>query len=247
MDTPTTAEPLLSVFSAHGTLNIIVHDNGGNFTSQLMTSVLKALNIQITVSPYHPQANGMCERLNGTIKKAIKKAGATEKLWDKWLHFVLYSIRITHYSATGHSPYELLFGRKPNTPISSLIAALEGSKDDMPQPISDYLNNLHGTMARAKATAEEIEQATKESSKAYQDSRNKAKEYLLEPGTAILCFEPCKKKGLSATWLGPYTIKKRLGSLTYLVDLGHGKTCRRHRNALNVFSPANMGCSGYAR
>ena len=99
-----------------------------------MTAVLKALSIsQITVSPYHPQANGMIERLNGTIKKAIKKAGATERTWDKWLHFVLHAIRITDHSATGHTPYELLFGRKPNTPISSLRQALEGTKEDLPQ------------------------------------------------------------------------------------------------------------------
>ena len=142
----------------------------------MMTAVLKALSIsQITVSPYHPQANGMIERLNGTIKKATKKAGATERTWDKWLHFVLHAIRITDHSATGHTPYELLFGRKPNTPISSPRQALEGTKEDLPQPISDYLTQLHNTMARAKATAESAERKAKQASKTYQDSRNKAK------------------------------------------------------------------------
>ena len=104
VDTAATAEALLTIFAAYGTPNVIVHDNGGNFTSQMMTAVLKALSIsQITVSPYHPQANGMIERLNGTIKKAIKKAGATERTWDKWLHFVLHAIRITDHSATDHT------------------------------------------------------------------------------------------------------------------------------------------------
>jgi transposase InsO family protein len=108
VDTASTAEALLKVFSAYGTPSCIVHDNGSNFTSELMTNILKSLNIsQIRVSPYHPQANGMIERLNGTLKKAIKKAGATESTWDRWLHFVLHAVRITNHAATGHTPYEL--------------------------------------------------------------------------------------------------------------------------------------------
>ena len=59
----------------------------------------------------------------------------------------------------------------------------------------------------------------------------------------MLCFEPCKQKGLSATWLGPYIIKKRLGDLTYLLDVGHAKTLRRHRNALKVYQPDNINVS----
>ena len=244
VDSTATAEGLLKVFSAYGTPQVIVHDNGGNFTSQLMTSVLKALGIsQITVSPYHPQANGMIERLNGTLKKAIKKAGATETTWDKWLHFVLHAIRITDHSATGHTPYELLFGRMPNTPISSLKEALEGSQEDIPQPITDYLASLHTTMANAKEAAEAVEAKAKKASKAYHDSRKKAKASTLEPGTSVLCFEPKKKKGLSATWLGPFTITKRLGDLTYLIDMGHGKQLRRHRNALKVYTPNNIDIS----
>jgi len=93
VDTASTAEALLQVFSAYGTPSTIVHDNGGNFTSDLMTSTLKALNIsQIRVAPYHPEANGMIERLNGTLKHAIMKAGATRSTWDKWLHFVLHAV-----------------------------------------------------------------------------------------------------------------------------------------------------------
>ena len=158
IDSATTAEALLNVFAIYSTPHQLVHDNGGNFTSQFMKKVMKSLHIsQITVSPYHPEANGMIERLNGTIKKALKKAGARDRNWDKWLPFVLHAVRITKHTSTGHSPFELLFGRQPQTPISNLREALK-------------------------------------------DSRNKAKESLLQPGTSVLCFEPSKKKGLSASW-----------------------------------------------
>ena len=237
IDSASTAEALLNVFAIYGIPNQLVHDNGGNFTSQFMKEVMKSLHIsQITVSPYHPEANGMIERVNGTIKKALKKAGARDKNWDKWLPFVLHAIRITRHTSTGHSPFELLFGRQPQTPISNLREALEGQHEDVPQPIADYINDLHKTMELAKAAAEATEADAKAKSKAYKDSRTKAKESVLEPGTPVLCFEPNKKKGLSASWTGPYTITKRLGQLTYLIDIGKGQTWRRHRNALKPYT-----------
>lgn len=107
--------------------------------------------------------------------------------------------------------------------------------EDIPQPVLDYLNDLTVTMSLTKSAAEEVEQKSKQDSKRYQDARHKAKETPLKIGDPVLCFEPNLKKGLSAAWHGPYHIKKKLGSLTYLVDLGHGRTWKRHRNALKLY------------
>ena len=81
-------------------------------------------------------------------------------------------------------------------------------------------------------------------SKAYQDSRRRAEESLLDPGTFVLCLEPKKKRGLSEVWQGPFVIKKRLGLATYLLYVGNGRTRRRHRNALKVYLPEEVNlCS----
>ena len=63
---------------------------------------------QIKTAPYHPEANGLIERLNGAIKKTLKKAGAENTSWDKLIPLTLYVIRITQHSTTGHSPYPLV-------------------------------------------------------------------------------------------------------------------------------------------
>jgi transposase InsO family protein len=55
-------------FSVHGFPKLIICDNGSGFKSKTMREVARLLGIQIHfVSPYHPQSNGLCERLNATI------------------------------------------------------------------------------------------------------------------------------------------------------------------------------------
>jgi len=88
------------------------------------------------------------------------------------------------------------------------------------------------------------EHQAKLSSKAYQDAKKKARESTLEPGTLVLSREPKKKRGLTAVWQGPYPVKEQRGLATYLLDVGHGRTRRRHRNALKVYEPEEVNvCS----
>lgn len=61
-----------------------------------------------------------------------------------------------------------MFGRHPYTPTSSIREAIEGDWEDIPQPVSDYLNDLTVTMAITKAAAEAAEQHAKQKSKEYQ-------------------------------------------------------------------------------
>ena len=238
VDTQTTCDALLSIFADFGTPEEVVHDNGGNFTAELMQQVMKTLGVhRIVTSPYHPEANGIIERFNGTLKKTLKKAGSAEKTWDKWLSYVLHVIRITPHEATGYSPFELLFGRRAETPISSLRRALEEPQPDLPRPVEDYLKQLQSKMQLAQQVAGETDQHAKDASKIYQDHKKKTVEQPLSPGDYVLCLEPKKKKGLSAKWAGPFQILKKLGNLTYLLDTGHGRTRKRHRNALKPYKP----------
>ena len=154
VDATTTANALVEIFSTFGVPVEIQHDNGGNFTSQLLQEVLTTLGIHsISTSPYHPQSNGAVERMHGTLKKALKKAGAKASSWDKWMPHVLFALRISPHTATGYSPFQLLFGRKPITPLSSFRNALETPSDDLPKPVHDYLEQLRQRMQIASEAA----------------------------------------------------------------------------------------------
>lgn len=62
----------------------------------------------------YPRANGLAEKMNGTLLKLLRKTLFTyPTTWDILLPHILHSIRITMSRATKMSPYYIVFGRDP--------------------------------------------------------------------------------------------------------------------------------------
>ena len=105
-----TIEKMRSTFVALGIPEILVTDNGTEFTSTEFDQFAKQNCIRyITTSPYHPASSGLAERAVKTFKDGMKKlsSGLVE---TKLLRF-LFKYRSTLQSTTGVSPAELMFGR----------------------------------------------------------------------------------------------------------------------------------------
>ena len=65
-------------------------------------------------SPYHPQANGLVERLNRTIGQALSTWIAEDRTnWDDLLPWILYYYRLSKHASTLKSPFEVVIGRDP--------------------------------------------------------------------------------------------------------------------------------------
>ena len=67
-----------------------------------------------TTRPYHPQTNGLCERVNQTVKI---RAAKEEAEWDTILHEIAFSINTQPQASTKFTPFFLMFGRHPNLEI----------------------------------------------------------------------------------------------------------------------------------
>ena len=94
-----TVEKLRQTFSTHGLPEIIVSDNGSNFTSKEFETFLKLNGIKhITTAPYHPAPNGLAERAVQTVKEGVKKQGGGT-LETKVNRF-LFQYRITPHTTT---------------------------------------------------------------------------------------------------------------------------------------------------
>ena len=118
--TSTCATAFLSNWIARfGVPTDITSDRGPQFTSTLWSECNKLLGItHHTTTSYHPQANGMIERLHRQLKASIK-ARTTSPNWMAELPMVLLGILSSWRVDPDCSPAELVYGttlRLPGNP-----------------------------------------------------------------------------------------------------------------------------------
>ncbi|BHF66177.1 hypothetical protein SprV_0200919300 [Sparganum proliferum] len=127
---------LRRIFSQHGLPEVLVSDNGSQFTSSSFEDFCRQHNIQhLRSPPYHPQSNGQAERFVDTFKRALLKARG-EGTTDEIVQAFLFSYRTTPNPASpgGVSPAEALMGRKPRTTFHALVPT--GAQPPQTSPVS---------------------------------------------------------------------------------------------------------------
>ena len=119
-----TIEQHRSIFATHGLPEILVTDNGSNFTSTEFQEFTQRNGIKhVKTSPYHPSSNGLAERSVQTLKEALKKCASDDI--ERNISRFLFQNRITPHSTTGIAPAELLLGRIPRSHLDLLKPSLE--------------------------------------------------------------------------------------------------------------------------
>ncbi|BHF67670.1 hypothetical protein SprV_0301069800 [Sparganum proliferum] len=120
----------------HGLPEVLVSDNGSQFTSSSFEDFCRQHNIQhLRSPPYQPQSNGQAERFVDTFKRALLKARG-EGTTDEIVQAFLFSYRTTPNPASpgGVSPAETLMGRKLRTTFHALV--LTGVQPVQTSPVS---------------------------------------------------------------------------------------------------------------
>ena len=89
-------------------------DQGCNFESQLVADLCELMGVQkIQTSLYHLQTNGQCERFNSTLINMLGTLPKEKKSeWKNHVGTLVHAYNCTCNSATGFSPYYLMFGRQ---------------------------------------------------------------------------------------------------------------------------------------
>ena len=107
----------LHILARYGLPSVLLTDNGGEFTADAFRKWLAECGVKHkTTSPYHPRANGKCERFNGTLQKLLLKwSGGDPERWEDYLPDAIYSYRIA-VNQDGMSPYQVAFGQRPRVP-----------------------------------------------------------------------------------------------------------------------------------
>ena len=102
-----------------GIPSVITTDQGKEFRNQVNTELMNVFRIQHRLTTaYHPQANGLDERLNQTLVNSLAKfAQDNRRTWDTKLNEVLYAYNTAVQESTKHTPFEAMFGRVARLPI----------------------------------------------------------------------------------------------------------------------------------
>ena len=99
----------ISIFGAPARL---LSDRGANFMSSVIDKMCKILSMKKSwTTPYHPQTNGLVERLHQTIMRMIGKPGEDKKEdWPEHLDEIVHTYNTTHSALTRYSLHYLMFG-----------------------------------------------------------------------------------------------------------------------------------------
>lgn len=169
---------LREVFARFGLPDVIVSDNGTQFTSCVFQDFVNQNGIRhIATAVAHPASNGAAERSVGSFKNGLKAALLYQKSQsrsvnvDMILQRYLFDYRITPHITTGETPSKLMFGRvvknrfdlmRPLTTenradkmVESQIKNFRGRRDESSDlnnevMVRDYTNTSHKQWASAK-------------------------------------------------------------------------------------------------
>ena len=94
----------------------ILTDMVRNFVCKLMDTFEEAFKIRhIKTTSFHPQSNGFLERTHAVVKDLIRTCTIDRQNdWDENLKLICMGYNTSVHETTGHTPFELTFGRQAN-------------------------------------------------------------------------------------------------------------------------------------
>lgn len=215
-----TIEALESVFVEQTYPETIRSDNGPPFSSEEFLNYCNSKNIRLVRTiPYWPQMNGLVERHNQGILRALRIAKATKVDWRKAVKDYEYMYNTTPHSVTGKPPLELLTGRPVKDLLPSMRTEPYWCRDEETRD-RDAIKKMQG--------------------KIYADTRRHAKESEIGVGDAVMLKNYDTGKLEPKFKLEKYVVVKKTGSdvtvtneegVMYRRSVSHLKKWSSSRNA----------------
>ena len=229
------AEALVNVFTRVGIPREMLTDQGTQFTSGVMKHVSRLLSIkQLTTSPYHPAANGLVERFNGTLKQMLRRMCAERPVdWDRYVEPLLFAIRESPQESLGFSPFELLYGRSVRGPMAILKELWTGDVNTPETKTTyEYVLDLRNRLEETCQQAHQNLQKSARRYKMYYDRKSKSRS--LNTGDRVLLLLPTERNKLLLQWKGPFQVVDVVSPTDYRIDI-NGKRKVFHINLLKQY------------
>ncbi|KAK8786810.1 hypothetical protein V5799_023415 [Amblyomma americanum] len=209
----------------HGAPSVVITDRGKAFTAQLVHDIFELSHTSHrTTTAYHPQTNGLTERLNKTLADMISTYVDVEhRTWDQILPYITFAYNTATQETTCFTPFRLVYGREVRMMLDAMLPCVD---DDLTPEAGSFVKQAEQArqLARLHITAQQDT-----------DSRRynrRHREVTYNIGDRVWVWTPVRQKGLSEKLLhryfGPYEVLRRVGNVDYeVVPRGTVATGRR--------------------
>ena len=136
------------ISSRNGMTDIFISDNGTEFVNKIAWELNNRTGCTHRVtSPYHPQANGLVEKLNRTTTHRLWTTIENQDDWVSALPTIAWVHRSNIHSSTNYKTLRLLIGRKPKLPAEceELTDDIELIPDLDEHQVKDILQEVEQT------------------------------------------------------------------------------------------------------
>ncbi|KZS10222.1 Uncharacterized protein APZ42_025362 [Daphnia magna] len=195
----------------HGAPRKLTTDQGKCFVATMMQRVLAAMETNHqTTTAYHPQANGLVERLNHTLADKLSMyVSRDHKDWDATLPFVRFAYNTSRQETTGKSPFFLMHGRHPVLPLDTIFGATPDPHQLVPVEAGGpdkYEIWMLRNLQRVFAEVDDRSQRAQRKYKQHYDTHHREGEKF-HPTQQVLVYRLTRKVGLAEKllhrWNGP--------------------------------------------
>ena len=223
MEAKTVADVFITQFVLRFGVPRTLHtDQGRNFESLLFQEVCELLEMNKTrTTPYHPQSDGLVERLNKTLATMLSNfVNANQSDWDILLPYVMMAYRGSVQSSTKYTPYEAVMGQQIVLPVDVLM---DQCREGYPT-VDEYVHNVRERLRTVGAAIQRHQQVASQSQKEFYDLRVSHQYY--EPGERVWVRDKRRRRGqcpkLMKRFAGPYVVTERLSDILYRLRGGNG-------------------------
>lgn len=215
---------LTEVILRHGAPHQLLTDRGRCFLSKVVDDILRSCSTKHKLTTaYHPQTNGLTERLNRTLTDMLAMyVSPDHRDWDVALPYVTFAYNSSRHDTAGYSPFYLLYGREPHLPLDTLLPPSAA-------PPSEY---AHEAIARADHARQLARSRLLASQTSQQESYNRRHRTVsFSPGSLVLLWTPSRRLGLSekllSRYVGPYRVLRQVTAVTYEIAPASPETTAR--------------------
>ena len=243
----------------HTVPEVVVCDKHTSNMSELTQILNERLGItQVVVQPTNKGANIAERYIQTIVQEMVKLLSEGGIHWPDYIGCCLRAFRTFVSPVTGFSPYELLYGRKPES-LSEILQGHELDKQDgrklPPEEYKEYLENRQ-RMIRSLVLSKKLQEQLK---RYWKEQRSYPEKEEYRPGDLVMVKNPLKsefhdkkseeenttraKRAVNVhrkfvrPWIGPLPIALVLDASKYLLSDWSGRIIKNefHKNQLKRF------------